>query len=457
LSIINTPRGAALTALFQVTEKGAYTQPALEQCLSAGGLNAADKRLTTEIVSGAVRRLLQLDWILNHVLRRPVERLNPWLRNILRLSAYQLLFMQRVPAYAVVHDAVELTKIKAQPGLAGLCNGVLRALSRRREDITGWLEQIPDARERVSIQYSLPLWLLERIESLVPAEDLAVLLDYLNRTPPAGIRVNQLRFSREELADKLRQEGCDVCAHPYLPCALQADARIQALKELDAAGWFSFQSFSSMLAAYILDSQPGQTVCDLCSGVGGKTTHMAEYMRNQGRILALELYDHKLAVLRERCKRLGIDIVEPRQMDVRRAPAVLRPETDAVLLDAPCSGWGVLNRRPDLRYRQRPEELPELIRLQRALLRAAADLIRPGGVLLYATCTFNPAENEEQIAGFLQEDSRYVREGFEDALEFFPLREQERGTVRQGSLTILPGVYGMDGMYYAKLRRKQSG
>jgi 16S rRNA (cytosine967-C5)-methyltransferase len=435
-------------------EKQGYTNQVLEGYLSASELAAEDKRLVTEIVNGSVRWLVRLDWVLNRLLKKPISQLNPWLRNILRLSAYQLLFMQRMPAHAVVNEAVELTKKKAQPGLAGLCNGVLRNLLRCREAIPDWIEGIRDPEEKASVTYAIPAWLLAMIRAAVPAEDLALVLDYANQPPPVTLRVNALRISREALQEELAQSGAEFSLDPQAPCGLRGQ-KGQGLRKAFAQGWFYTQSTASMLAAYILNSQPGDTVYDLCSGVGGKTTHIAEYMQNQGYIAALDLYGHKLGLLEENCRRLGIDIVDTVTLDALKAATVLTRLAQAVLLDAPCSGWGVLSRRPDLRHLQRREAIQELIQLQSRLLASAADLVKPGGVLLYATCTFNPEENQGQVQRFLGADARYQLEGFADSIAFFPLRPSDQAAAEQGSLTILPGIYQTDGMYYAKLRRRQ--
>lgn len=424
---------------------------ALERTLRASFLDGVNRSLVTEIVNGSIRMVRHLDWVLDLFLAKPVGNQQPWVRNILRISLYQLIFMNRIPAYACVDDAVSMATRKAGRRLGAVVNAVLRNYLRQREQV-----KIPaeDVLQYLAIKYSYPDWLVEEFIKLGDLTLVEEMLGYMNQPPALVARNNLLQINREDLVIRLQEEGVDCEAGPYTPWAVRFRGLKQALSELPSyqEGLFYLQNEGSMLAAAILDPPPQGLVYDLGAGVGGKSTHLAELTGRQGQVVAVELHTHKLRLLEENCRRLKVDNVLPLQSDILQLSAKCRP-AERVLLDAPCSGWGVLNRRADARWRQSRPETAALPQLQYEMLLAAAALVKPDGLLLYSTCTINPCENEQVVTRFL-EQAPFSREGFAERIGFFPLTAADCQQAAQGWLTLLPGRYRCDGMFYALLRRQ---
>ncbi|HNX29009.1 MAG TPA: 16S rRNA (cytosine(967)-C(5))-methyltransferase RsmB [Syntrophomonadaceae bacterium] len=444
-------RQLAVELLYNILEKGAFANLSLEKELAGSPLTSADKNLVTEIVNGTVRMLKHLDWVLDLFLNSDINKINPWLRTILRMTLYQILFMDKIPAYAAIDEAVSLTRHKTNKNLSRVTNGVLRNLIRKAAEIT-----YPEAiTEYLAVYYSHPEWivtlLLDKFGSAVTEQ----ILKYNNSPPGLMLRHNQLRGNRQELIKILQQQDINCLVSDRTPWAVAVKQLNIPLEKTDAflQGCFYVQNEASMLAASILQAAPGQTVYDLCSGVGGKTTHMAEVMQNKGVIKAYELYDKKIKLLKKNCDRLGINIVDVNAQDVLAIDEGTRL-ADRVLLDAPCSGLGVLKRRSDMRWRRTPDSVLQLTRLQSDLLNKAGRLVDRGGLLLYATCTVNDSENENIVIQFLQQNPAYELESFDREIAYFALDDGDSRCAARGMLTIIPGKYETDGMFYALMRRK---
>lgn len=448
----NEARHIALLIVYDVVERGAYANLSLDKRMARSKLTVEDRHLVTEIVNGTIRMLKHLDWVLNAFLPKPVAEQNPWLRSILRISVYQMLFMERVPDYAVVDSAVDLANARLGSKLGGVVNGVLRSLARNREKIV-----YPDQGEGkafLSVYYSQPEWLVEMWLSDYGPEATRDMLAYLNQSPQVTLRNNQLTGSRDELQAQLRGEGVSTDLSSQTPWSLIVTGMDASLGSLQSyrEGRFYVQNEASMLAVAILDPHPGEHLIDLCSGVGGKATFMAEMMHDQGQVDAIELYPHKVSLLKDNCRRLRISSVTAHQRDILKLP----PgdfKGSGVLLDAPCSGLGVLNRRADMRWRRTREEIQDLSRLQAGLLQVASDMVQPGGRLVYTTCTVDHLENQAVIKSFLGANGDFCLEDFRSQLGFFPLDEGDRYQAGQGMLCLLPGKYQTDGMFFARMRR----
>lgn len=449
------PRLTALQVIYQVAEKGGYSNLLLDQVLQRAGLTLQDRHLVTELANGTIRMFKHLDWVLNLFLNRPVSALNPWLRNILRMSVYQMLFMDAIPDYAVINSAVNLTRSKASPNLTGLANGVLRNIGRSRDRLR--YPEPSDSIDFYAAYYSQPEWLVEKLLATYDVEQVRNLLDYFNLRPQVVLRTNNLKTDRRQLLICLTEDGVIGQPSPRSPWAVVVDKTDISLAQSRAyhLGFFYVQNEASMLAAAILDPQPGESILDLCCGVGGKTTFIGELMQNQGQIDAYDIHQHKIDLLKSNCERLGISMVTGHRQDILN----LIPGSqlaDRVLLDAPCSGLGVLSRRSDSRWHKKPSDLDDIQALQAQLLEKAGQMVRPGGRVVYSTCTILQAENEDIIEDFLHHHPEFIREDLGREIGFFPLDSQDRLKASQGMLTILPGKYGTDGMFYAKLRRKKS-
>lgn len=448
---VSPVRELALKIIYNVNERGAYANLALDKALSASALSITEKRQVSEIVNGTIRMTKRLDWVLNLFLKQGVGKQHPWVRNILRMAVYQLLLMDRVAEYACVNEAVQLTRLKSrQEVLVRVVNGVLRSIIRNKNEIK-WPE---DPIEYLAAYYSHPKWIVELFIDLYGASQAENILEYDNRRAPLVFRNNEILGSRDNLIRALEAEGIVGAESEHTPWGVNVTELNTSIANLVSyqQGRFYVQNDASMLAAPILDPQPGERVYDLCAGVGGKTTHLAEYMKNEGNIWAYDIFDSKIELLQHNCSRMGIRIVQPRLQSVLDLEPDL-PQARHILLDAPCSGLGVLNRRADARFRKDLKDIGELLALQSSLLRKAVDLLVPGGFLLYSTCTINPPENEEQVLS-LVEEGKVVLEGFADSLYFWGLDAEDRKQAAQGLLTLLPGKYYTDGMFYALMRRK---
>jgi len=447
---VNPVRLMAMQLVHDIEEKDLYANLALDNALRNSSLEPADRRQVTGIVNGTIRMIRHLDWVLNLFLNKTMEGQNPWLRSILRISAYQILFMDRIPAHAIVNDAVDLTRRQLNPALSKVTNGVLRNIIRHGDDIKYPEDSLA---HYLSVYYSHPQWLVERYLDMLGRDECERILRYDNLPPTIVLRTNTMLIDRQGLLGRLKEEGVSAAPGRLHPQAVVLEDVNQSLTSLPsfAEGLFYVQNEASMLAASILAPSSGELVYDFCCGVGGKSTHLAELMQDTGSIKAFDLYDHKVDLARHNYRRLNLTIVDSQAADIMNLD--LEKRADRVLLDAPCSGWGVLNRRSDSRWKKSPEETAELCNLQLALLAKAADCLADNGELLYVTCTINPSENQQVVQRFLS-NHEFELQGFTDRISFFPLDEGDQRAAANGELTILPGKYDSDGMFYALLRRK---
>lgn len=437
-------REVALTVCNEIREKDTYANVALMRALEKHPLSELDRRFVTELVYGTAKAGETLDWMLGRYLLRPPKKIPPVIWEILRLGAYQLFFMSKVPASAACNQAVELAKKYGHIGTAKFVNGVLRAAARQPEKAA--LDAQADDATVLARALFHPVWLVRRWLARFGAEETRRLCRFDNESAPLSARANALRCTRETLAARLAQEGVECRLSDWTPegvvCTSHPAMRDWAsLQE----GWLQVQDESSMLVAHVLDPQPGEFVIDACSAPGGKATHMAALMRAEGRVLAVDIYEHKLATVRENAARLGAKNVEANLLDAALLGEAYPEAADRVLVDAPCSGLGVLRRKPDARWRRTEASLAELPPLQMRILRGAADAVRPGGVLVYSTCTIEPAENEDVVRAFLAARPDFT---LEDASPFLPQRK------KQGPmLQLLPQQDGVDGFFIARMRR----
>lgn len=442
-------REIALHVLKAVESEGAYANLALNRALEHHQPGKLDRAFATELAYGTLRVLNTLDWIISRFLHKPLGDQSVWIRNILRMGAYQIFYMDKVPAPAACNEAVELAKKYGTPGTARFVNGVLRNVVRRKDDIV-----FPSAEEdlvsHIALRYSHPTWLVERWLGEFGLEETTALCRANNATPRNTIRTNTLRTGRENLTKTLEQEGLTVRATRFAPEGLEISGFL-SLRGLPSfeAGLFQIQDESSMLAGHALSPAAGDRVLDACSAPGGKTTHLAQLMQDRGVIRALDVHPHKLDFIRENCARLGITCVEVRCGDARELAGGPEDAADYVLVDAPCSGLGVLGRRPDARWRKEPAQVTALAELQGQILDGAARCVRPGGVLVYSTCTITPEENIEQVERFLQARPEFA---WDDLRPFLPATLGD-AELSRGYIQLLPHVHGTDGFFIARLRR----
>ncbi|WP_089967611.1 16S rRNA (cytosine(967)-C(5))-methyltransferase RsmB [Lihuaxuella thermophila] len=444
-------RECALDILIKIEQNQSYSNLALNRFLVASGLNERDKRLVTELVYGCIQRLNTLDWILNHLVKKGIDSLEPWVRQVLRMGIYQLTYLDKIPERAAVHESVQISKKRGHKGIAGLVNGVLRSYLRRKEELAPPAR--PQTLQEKAIAYSHPEWLIKRMEQAYGEETTRLAL-LANHVPPkVSIRVNTLKINRDDFVGKWNEEQ----EGEAVPSSVSPEGVIikrggnPAYSRLYEEGYCTIQDESSMLVGRVLAPRPGMRVLDACAAPGGKTTHLAEQMNNEGLILACDIHPHKMELIRENAGRLGITIVEPQLADARELPGRLPPEAgfDAILLDAPCSGLGVIHRKPDIKWSKEARDIDALVQVQKELLDAAASMLKPGGTLVYSTCTWEPRENQEQLAAFL---SRHP--GFKPDFRLAEvLPEQVRGSavLGEGWVQILPHHFQSDGFFIARL------
>ena len=439
-------RETALKALHEVNEKGAYANVALARALRAANLSDMDRRFATELVYGAVKAGGTLDWMLRRYVNRPLSKIPPMVRDILRLGIYQLFFMARVPASAACNTAVEMTKRCSHAGTVKFVNAVLRTAAREPEK-AAFPAGAAQAAQGLALAAQHPQWLVERWLKAFGYEETKALCDFDNAQAVLSLRTNTLKTTREALLTRLGEEGVEAVPSDWAPEGIlcQRHGSLDALASLQQ-GLFQVQDESSMLVAHVLAPVPGDFVLDVCSAPGGKTTHIAARMADRGRIVALDVHEHKLRRVAENCERLGITSVEPLLLDAREAGARFSRQADRVLVDAPCSGLGVLRRKPDARWRKTPEEIAALAPLQRAILKSAAAAVKPGGVLVYSTCTIERGENEAVVEDFLAQHEDFALECVGDLL---PGKKRP-----ETMLQLYPQRDGTDGFFIARLRRR---
>lgn len=443
-------RELALQVLCRVEKEGAYANLLLDHSLEKQTLDGRERALATELVYGTLRHLLTIDYLLHPFLRRPLNNQDIYIRNILRLAVYQLEYLSKIPAAAACHEAVKLARRYGGEGAARFVNGVLRNFLRRREAIT-FPAPAEDPVEHLAVVYSHPRWLVKRWLEMYGFDDTRALCAANNQPAPHTIRTNTLRTTRAVLQQVLSEAGVMTEPTDYAPEGLIIKQAVP-LRELAAFrdGLFFVQDESSMLAVHALAPERGEKVLDAAAAPGGKTTHIAQLMGDEGEITAVDIHPHKINLIVENCRRLGITCVRPQVADLRQPPAEWRAQFDRILLDAPCSGLGVLRRRPDLRWRKSEGNIAELAQLQRQLLTALAPCLKVGGVLVYSTCTITREENEEQVNAFLANHPSFVLEDLQPVLGHM----LDAPSLTQGWLQLLPHRHGTDGFFIARLRRR---
>ncbi len=446
-------RALALQILLSWQRSGTYPDQLLRDLLAQNTrLKPSDRALIYQLVYGVLRWQGKLDWIIQQFSQRPLEKLSIKTRVILRLGVFQMLFLTRIPVSAAVNEAVKLAKSGRTPWAANFINAVLRSLDRGKETLSFPSKEDPLA--FLAVNYSHPTWLVKQWVETWGFEKTEALCQTNNRIPPLTLRVNPLKTNRRDLLPRLERQTARSAPTSFSPLGIRVEEPDSPLvqDELFHQGLFQIQDEASQLVAYILDPQPGERILDLCAGSGGKAVHLAQLMNNQGTILAVDLHPGKIEDLQGNAKRLGLTIIKGVVGDAFNE-ALFQKKTgvfDRILIDAPCSGWGVINRNPDLKWRLSPEDSPRLARMQNKFLQNAAGWLKSKGVLVYVTCTLSREENQGVIETFIDQHPEFV---VEDASAFLP--EPARRLVDDdGFYQTWPPVDGMDGFFAARLRKK---
>ncbi len=434
-------REKALEILCRV-ETGAYADALLDRARQT--FDARDSAFILELVYGTLRNRRLLDWTLDRFSAQPVAKTDAWTRNILRLGAYQMLFLDKVPVHAAVNTAADLAKEYGKK--SGYVNGLLRNLDRKRAFLAN--PGPDDPVKKLSILHSHPEWLVMRWVKRFGEETAEKLLRENNRPAPLTIRTNLLKTTRDQLKASLEAEGAAAIETAYSAVGLEITSSpgLHSLKAY-GEGWFMVQDEAAQLIGLMLGPRPGETALDACAAPGGKATHLAELMENRGTIIALESDQNRLGKIRENSARLGITIISPVRGD---ATKYQEGRFDKILIDAPCSGLGVLRRHPDGRWNKNERTIKERAMLQRGILENCALLLIPGGALVYATCTTEPEENEAVIDSFLAEHDEF---GVEGPQQFLPA-SAARLVDEKGFFRTFPDEPAMDGFFGVRLVKR---
>ncbi len=436
-------RGTAVKVLNRVERTDSYLERVLDSELKSGDLSDVDKGLLNELAHGVLRWQNRLDWVLNGFSHGNFAKSEINVKNALRVALYQILFLDRVPHSAAVNEAVEFVKRIRGEKPAGLVNAVLRNILRNLDGIR-YPDPAEDRLQYLSVYYSHPSWLVRRWVDRFGEEEAQKLLIANNERPSLSLRINRLKVEPGEFLRMLDEQRISYRGSEYLGHFVRARglSRIGQM-DLFRAGYFTIQDESAALPALLVDPRPGERVLDLCAAPGGKTTAMSEMMQNQGEIIAVDRYDAKIAQIRGAAERLGLKNVTAVVADALTFDC---EPVDRVLIDAPCSGTGILTKKPDIKWKREARDIPALARIQSDLMENGARLVRPGGVMVYSTCSIEPEENEQIFRGFL---GRHPEYRLEDAREFV----SKALVTEEGSVATYPHRHGMDGSFAVRLCR----
>lgn len=426
-----SPRSLAFSSLLACEKCGRYTNLEIDSGLRNADLSSADKGLYTRLVYGVIERRITLDYIIDRYAKTP--DMEPAVRMALRMGIYQLAFMDRIPAHAAVSETVELMPRRSK----GFVNAILRSFLR--ENCTYPLPNETDTAYYLSVKYSFPEEICDLYLTDYGRETTEKILTAFNTEPPIGVRVNTLRHTAEEALALLGEDA----SIPNIPGMLTAETLTEPIRGgLEKGNWF-VQDPASRICTLAVDAKPGELVVDTCACPGGKSFSMALDMTNAGTLYAFDLHENKLSLIRRTAERLGIgEMLHVSSRDAREPDEALIGKADKVLCDAPCSGLGVVAKKPDIRYKELSsiENLPPI---QRNILTGASSYVRPGGTLVYSTCTLRKAENEAVVNSFLEDHPDFT---------LCPFTVGE--ITSDGMLTLLPHIYGTDGFFVAKMIRK---
>ena len=463
-------REIVLAVLLEITENGQFSHIILRDVLAKYQyLEKRERAFITRVTEGTLEHMIEIDYILDQFSKTKVKKMKPVIRAILRSAVYQLKYMDSVPDRAVCNEAVKLAVRKGFSGLKGYVNGVLRSVARGLDSV----EYPKEKMEELSVRYSCPRWILDLWGGTYDTEVIEKMLNDFQKEKPVTIRCCLNRGTPEELKERLEAEGVTVAPHPYLPYAFQISG-YDHLSELAAfqEGLFTVQDISSMLVAEIASPKAGAQVIDVCAAPGGKALHVAEKLlladkkrlhedmdgnadgnaggRADGHVEARDLTEAKVELIRENIERTGLTNISA----VCRDASVPDPESagsaDLVIADLPCSGLGVIGKKPDLKYKASPDGTDSLVGLQRKILACAQAYVKPGGILVYSTCTVNPAENMDNVHWFLEQYPEFSLDDIHERL----CPELRDSVIENGCIQLLPGVHKSDGFFIARLARK---
>lgn len=451
-------RMLAWSLLRQVESSRAFADSLLDRTFSQNpSLKPVDRAFIMELFLGTLRWRGRLDAAIESAYGQPLKKIDPRLLHLLRLATYQVLFLNRVPDSAAVNESVLLARaVFKNEKTAGFVNAVLRAIARNKNQET-FPRRESDFVKHIARAFSHPQWMVERWVREFGAEVAGKIAAANNRRPPLTVRVNTLKTSRESLGQQFGSRGMGVFPTPFSPEGLVLEESLFiAEDDLFKKGMYFVQDEASQIVSHFLAPQPGERILDACAAPGGKSTHMAQLMGDRGEIIALDIGATKVSLIRENCRRMGISMVKAFRADAARA-LPFPPDSffDRIMVDAPCTGLGTLHRNPEAKWRQKPEDVSRLRRLQSTILGNISSLLKPGGVLVYSTCTMTPEENDSVVEDFLEgrkdfflEDPRPVVPG-----SIHPLIDPKGFFRTYPKMTTTEDGYRLDGFFAARMKK----
>ena len=444
---VDAVREQALKILIKVLEDKAYSNILIKNL--GQKFSVLDRSFITEIVYGTLKWRLKIDNAIAQLSKVRQDKISVPIINILRLGIYQIEFMDKVPPSAAVDECVKLAKKYSNIGAAKYVNAILRNYIRNHDDIT-----YPKKEENIikflSVFYSYPEWLVEKLVQELGPLFTEEFLKASNSVPALTVRVNNLKTDKKSLIKKLSQSGIEASDSQYISDALilKNVPGIESMEEY-RKGYFSVQDESSMLAALILSPKPGEFVMDVCSAPGTKSTYIAELMENKGTILSGDVSINKLKLVDENAKRLGINIIRTINSDASKTKSEYLGKADRLLIDAPCSGFGLMRKKPEIRWNRALDDIQEIEALQEAILNASSKYLKIGGIMVYSTCTVLREENLDMVHRFLNNNRNFI---MEDITDLIPDKLRKENC-RNGYLELYPNVHGIDGFFISRLKR----
>ncbi|MGM8211802.1 16S rRNA (cytosine(967)-C(5))-methyltransferase RsmB [Virgibacillus sp. W0430] len=440
-------RNSILDLLLRMEEGGGYSHLLISNEIKRKNILVKDEGLFTEIVYGTMERKLTLDFYLQSFIKKS-SKIEAWVRMLLRMSVYQIVYLDKVPDYAVINEAVEIAKQRGHKGIASLVNGVLRNIIRNGVPNT---DEIKNERERLAIETSHPEWLVNRwVQNYGFATTKQMCEANLNHNP-ISVRVQQLKLTRNEAMDQLRKEGYEIKPSLLAKHGIIIERGNIMKSQLFLDGCLTIQDQASMLVAEMLNVSPNMVVLDACSAPGGKATHIAEMMENKGEIHAYDLHKNKIKLIKDKADDLDLTIIHAKQQDARELATVHDASSfDRIIVDAPCSGLGVIQGKPDVKYNKSEQDIVRLASIQLEILESVAPLLKKDGLLMYSTCTVDPTENESVVQAFIQRNTDFhVDASFFEQLPK-PVQHSE-GRSAYG-LQLFPQTFQTDGFFLTRLK-----
>ncbi|AYC29195.1 16S rRNA (cytosine(967)-C(5))-methyltransferase RsmB [Paenisporosarcina cavernae] len=436
-------RDAALSILLSVEKNQSYSNLLLHQTIETYDISDQDRALLTELTYGCIQRKLTLDYFLEPFVKGKLES---WVRLLLHLSIYQLVYLDRIPNHAIVHESVEIAKKRGHKGVAAVVNGILRSILR--EGVRS-IEEIDDENLQLSIASSHPLWLVERWVKQFGYEKTAEMVHTNNVPPVQTVRVNLMKTTPDVVIQAFQEEGIEVEQSRFVPECLYVMKGSIAKTDLFKHGFVTIQDESSMIPSLLLDVEKDNRILDMCAAPGGKTTHIAERLNATGSLTSVDLHAHKVKLIDEQVQRLELDNVHTIVANSKELSDILEEESfDRILVDAPCSGLGVIRRKPDIKYTKQASDFDSLHVTQLQLLDEASRLLRPEGRLVYSTCTIEATENNETVQAFLAKHPEM------ELLKDVALPESLTRFYSDGMMQLFPQDLNSDGFFIAVFRKK---